>query len=200
MFDINVPLPQWIASQIIGAIILVIVIFAFQAKTKARTLVFFCCGSALWIVSTLLVENYVGTAVYGVGFLRNLALLWLATKGKNAPKWVSSVILAICIALTIAAIIPTRTWWFDWILLAATVFRVYGAWREGIHWIRTTALVFLPLIIFNHLWFANYTGAIVEFVGLVSIIVFYARFLRKRKTVDKCHCEEPATKQSLKCH
>ncbi|MCL2755999.1 MAG: YgjV family protein [Firmicutes bacterium] len=194
MFELDFGSWQWVISQLVGIIAIVLVVFAFQSKTKKRALFLFCLTSALWAISSALVENYVATAIYATFMLRNAAFLWLETKGKNSPGWVSGLILGICILISVVAVIYTRVWWFDWLLLGANVLKVYGAWRRGIHWIRVVNFVFLPLIIFNHFWFSNYMGVIGESVALISVTIFYMRFFANRKKINNQQNNESTIK------
>jgi len=181
MFEIEVDLWRWILSQALGLISLGLVIYAFQCKSKTRTLICFSIGAFNGTIATILLGNYVGAAIMLILATRNAAFAWLSYKGDKVPKSLSIVILVFFMVAATIAIYFTRVWWFDWVLMVLTVFRIYGTWRKGIHWVRLTGYPFCTALIINHIFFSNLMGVIIESFALISITIFYIRYFRSKK-------------------
>ena len=199
-FTFDVSLGRWIASQIVGLISLIIVFIAFQSKTKKKTLFFMCIGSACGVIGFALLGNYVMAGIFISVLARNLVFLWLEIRyiktGKELKKSLSLPLLVIFIAMTVVGMwIPFDGWWFDWLLLAASILSLIGKWMKGPHWIKLSVVPWAMFGMYNSFVFRNLMGILIELVVLTSIAMFYVKWLRSKKAsveeVVEENTEEP---------
>jgi len=184
-FDIIVELWQWILSQVIGVFSLVMMFISFQAKTKSRVLTIMCIGVTSGIIGLSLLENWVMVGLLSVTLVRNLTFIYLDKKDSEIPKDFSVFVLVLFMLLATYTVFWTNRWWFDWLLLGATLFSTYGKWAKGIHLIRISSVTFSALAIVNAVEFHNLMGILIDIVIICSIGFFYIKFFRNKKSTAK---------------
>ena len=182
MFEINVGLWQWVTSQILGFIILIIVVIAFQVKRKTITLALISCAILIGLAMHALLENWIALALGIVTFVRFLTFLWLELreeKGRSVnPKLSLAILLFFCAALVIATILTHGGQWFSWVFLAGNIIATYGFWAKGPHLMRLSNIQISILIIINSIMFQNPMNVLIETFVLASIAIFYIRYFR----------------------
>ena len=171
---------RWIASQILGLVALCTVFISFQQKTKVRTLLFSSIGQLLGIIAMSLLLNWVLAGIFAISLIRNLTFILLDKKAKRISDTVSISVLCFFLICTTLIVFFTREWWFDWLLLVASLFSTYGKWAKGIHLIRISAVCFAMLSIVNHIIFSNLMAILIEATLLTSIAVFYVRYFTNK--------------------
>ncbi|MCL2570157.1 MAG: YgjV family protein [Firmicutes bacterium] len=179
MFNFDVPLWQWIVSQILASIALISIIYAFQSKTKARTMFFVAVFNFLMTFSVMLLSNWVLVGIYSVAVFRDLVFLW---REKKYPKNTALSYVTLVVFLGASSIIGffTWDWWFDTFIIVLGLFVIFGSWAKGVHLIRISRFVFCIITIINHIIFLNIIGVGIEVFVIVSITVFYIRFIKKK--------------------
>jgi len=186
--ELQVPVWQWGLSQGLGVVILILVVFAFQAKRKIVTLSLISACLAISVISNSLLLNWVAVALGGVTLLRFLCFIWLEARGERVQRWVSvSVLFFFLIACAVSVVVLEIIGlghWFNWVLLAGNLFSTYGGWAKGVHLVRISNIQISILIIINALMFNNFMSIIIEAFALASIAIFYWRWLRKKTNTE----------------
>ncbi|MCL2570286.1 MAG: YgjV family protein [Firmicutes bacterium] len=183
MFEFDVPLWQWILSQVIAVINLGLVFFAFQVKNKTRTLLIFAFVLFLGVWMNVLLENYVPAGMLGVSALRNVAYAWLERR-REVWKKASVVILFAFILLSAGSLYFTFTGhWFDFVIGGGIILVTYTSWARGIHRIRFGQIIMSCIWIVNSVMFQNYIQIITDIIIIGSIILFYVRYLRAKEKI-----------------
>lgn len=177
MFDIEVT-SLWIASQVFACAGLICIVYAYQVKDKVKTLVGIGIASLFGVVSFALLGNWVVVMLVFFAAIRCFVFAHIEKRnesGNPMNRRTSFFIMLGFMLLTIIAVAIVREWWFDWILLLASCFLIYGNWAEGIHMIRISGLVYAFLAIINHVIVGNLVAIIIEVFAAVSIILFYVK-------------------------
>jgi len=185
-FD-EISLTFWIFSQIFALIALVIIIWAFQVKSKSRTLALIVIFNSLMAASTALLGNWLMVGIYCVAALRDVVFLWREKKyPDNRNISLATLLSFIIIAVAIAAF--TIDWFADAPLLILAVviqimalFIIYGSWAKGIHMVRISRISFSIFVGINHVLFLNFTGVVIEAVSITTVTIFYVRFFAKKR-------------------
>jgi len=183
-FEINVDLWQWILSQALGLVGVVLLFITFQAKTKSRMLFLQAIAVLIGAVSTALLENYVLTGLLVFAAVRNFIFLGLDKYEKRVSKLFSYFTLAILLASVVLIVIFTRTWWYDWVIMVFALLTTQAKWMKGEHLIRITSLMYSIIVIVNHIAFMNLMGLVIDVVIIISIVLFYIK-LKSRATQSR---------------
>jgi len=201
--NIDVPVwPNWIVSQIIGFIAVVIGMYAMLAKRKTDTMFFAAISGLFLSLSLMLLLNWVVVAIFLMSSTRNFFFAWCESrreKGKEVKPQITLAATVVFMIATVVAVAFTWTWWFDWILLASSLFIIYGAWAKGRHKIRIAFFTYDALIIVNYVVFFNPIGLVMSLMLMSATTIFYIRYFRNKKkkaqiaNVSNVVLDEPVT-------
>ena len=192
----GVNMSLWIVSQIFAALALVVIIYAMIfSKTKTKTLYAIIVFNILMIVSTALLKNWLPAGIYAVAIVRDFVFIWREKKHPINKNLAVATLVAFLIISTAVSCF-TINWSLPSLQLALAVaiqlmalFVIYGAWAKGIHLMRISRFSLNVFYIFNYIIFQNYVALMVSTFTLISIIVFYVRFLEKKRAQDKANPE-----------
>ena len=187
MFDFDIEWWQWGLSQFFGFIALCLMFYSLQTKNKTRTLLATVGSNLTLAISTALLYNWVLFGVLLVACVRDLCYLALKKSRFKLFHPVSIIVLVIFLGLTTTAVLLTRSnWWFNWVLLCTSLFIVFGYWMRNIHWLRISRFVASIALIVNHVHFSNITGIALDTASLISIIIFYIIFFKRKRKCQDC--------------
>ena len=190
MFDFNVPLWQWILSQVFAFVALSCMFYSLQTKNKVRTLLATVASNLTMAIATALLFNWVLVGVLVVACFRDLAYLGLKKKPFPLKHPLSIATLIFFLGATTTAVLLTRgDWWFNWVLLFTSTFIVFGYWLRNIHWLRISRLIACIALIYNHIHFSNLIGIIMDSSAILSIIIFYIVFVVRKNKKQPCNEE-----------
>ena len=184
VFTINEPLYLWIPSQVLATISIVFIIWSFWLKDKAKFLIFQSLALLMFIGSLALLQNWVFMGILSVALVRNVCYFALERKGL-LRKWqglatmIFFVLATTAVVVTIAVVIGHR--WVDWPLLVTGVGFVVAVYMKNSHPVRIMALLQAPFLFYNHVYFQNIVGIILESIIVISVFVFYAKSFAQAK-------------------
>ena len=183
MPELNVPLWQWGISQAFGLVALVLAFYAFQVKSRTKTLTAVAIGCIFLSVSAALLHNWVVAGLILVATVRSFTFAWFEKYGKpkKSHERAAFACMILFMALSAVVVVFTWEWWFDWIVLFGSCLFIYGNWAKGIHPIRIASAVGALIHMTNHIIFLNIMGALIELSIFISVLAFY---LVKRKYKD----------------
>jgi hypothetical protein len=184
--NIELPVVLWmfIVSQIFGAINIFIAFIKYQYKDKAKTLKLSAVGNVFKALNYAFLMNFSLAGLKVVSVFKNLS--FSKTSKGEVKRWLSiSIFIFFCLIST--AIVVWAWWlsgiWFEWVVLAVVLLANYGKWAKGVHLIRITQLFYCSVMIINGLFFfLNFTSIIKAVAVIISILVFYVRFFKKKCT------------------
>jgi len=186
--------PDWITSQIIGFIAVLVGMYSLLVKRKTDTLMFGGFTSLFIALSVALLLNWVVFFISILAAVRNFLFAWFEyrkEKGREVKPQITFAAMLVFIVATIVAIAFTWEWWFDWILLVVTILIIYGSWAKGIHKIRIALITFDTLMIINFIIYFSILGIIMSAIFLSAGVAFYMiYFYRKRKSINSRNIEK----------
>jgi len=181
--QLHVELWQWIVSQVLAGVILVLTVWGFSIRSKRNSLALFVVCGIISVPMNILLENWI-MMYFSIFFIvRNAAFWLLEVRGERVSLQTSFYIF---VALTaIAVVIVALVWshWFDWVLLSGTLATGFGKWlsgNRGVHGMRITKTYKCLLVIVNSIMFLNAVKVLVQLITLIAIGVFYVRFFRRK--------------------
>jgi len=181
-FQIHVDLWVFVLSQILGLIYVGIVFYALQIKDKSKTLKWYAIGNIFTIISNALLLNFVIVGTKSVSFFKNISFSHLQKNRGKVSKLVSVGTLVFFI--TIAFVVGIFTWnglWFNWLIISALAISYFSEWHENVHLLRFGMLLYVGMVFVNALMFFNIASMIECIITLIAVIVFYVRYIKKRK-------------------
>jgi len=185
VLSINVDLwPHWITSQIIAFIAVLLGMYSLLRKRKTETLLYGAFVPLFLALSVLLLDNWVVFYILLLAGVRNFLFSWFALReeqGRPINPKITFLAMLSFMAATIVAVAFTWEWWFDWLLLASSLFIIYGGWAKGIHKMRIGFFSYDSLVIVNFIVYLNVIGILMSVLLLGSTVVFYIRYFKKRK-------------------
>lgn len=188
MPELTASLPIWIISQIFGVFSVAATVCGFQFKKKRNTLIAISIGNLFTVIATALLSNWVVVSLMSAACLRNLTFAFLEhrrEKGKNVNVRTSFALMILFMVITIIPVTFFWEWWFDWILLASSLFIIFGIWIQGIHTHRIASIIYDSLVIVNHVKFLNVIGIVQALIIQASKAIFYFRFFREKKNTSQ---------------
>lgn len=161
--------------QFLGAVALMFVLFAWNAKTRKSIILLQSVNLVLFIVHYLLLSASVGAIMCGVVLVRNFIFFYKGEKAwANNSIWLYSFIVISVVTLAI--------FWNGWITLlpvAGVVLGCYAMWKDRPADMRLlmliTCLLWLPYTIV----IKSYPGILSQFVGILAILMGIYRHDRK---------------------
>lgn len=184
MPELPVVLWMFIISQFFGLINILIALFRYQYKDKAKTLRLAAVGNIFKSLNYAFLLNWSLAGLKVVSIAKNLIFAKTSAPDSKIKFWKSfSIFLFFCAVST--AVVFVTWWhtrlWFEWVILGAVLLANFGKWAKGIHLIRGTAVVYRGVMIVNSiLFFLNPTNLIKAVVVIGSITVFYCRLLAEK--------------------
>ena len=112
----------FIISQVVGAISILVGCAGYLVKSKIWLLIILSIANLLAAVASGFLQNWI---IVGIGMLavaRGVVLVLLHKYNVRQYSWLSVAVLVAFVAALVVIVVYTRTWWFDWILLAAGAF------------------------------------------------------------------------------
>ena len=187
MFDFDVELWQWIVSQVFGFFALALMFYSLQTKCKIRTLLATIGSNITFAIATALLTNWVLTGILLVAVFRDFAYIWLDKKGYPKAHPMSLIVLFTFISLTVLVVILTMgDWWYNWLILAGSIFIITGYWTRNIHLIRSSRITHAIIAIINHVVFSNLMGLLLDGASIISIIIFYIFWIDCKRRCKHC--------------
>ena len=192
----GVNMPLWIVSQIFAALALAAIVYAMAiSKTKVKTMIAIVFYNVLMLVSTALLANWLFVGIYSVSIVRDSFFIWREKKFPD-NKALAYATLVLFLIVSIVVSVFTIDWGLSSPQLALAIviqimalFIIYGAWAKGVHMIRISRFAFNVFSILNYFIFKNYVAILSSTFTLISIIVFYVRYFRKKRAQDKANPE-----------
>ena len=189
--NINVPMWQWWISQAIGIVGLFVLFACWQAKAKNRTLLLVTLARCLSAVAAAFLDNWIMSAFFAISAVRGGCFMWVNANradATRAKKNISLGFLGLFVVVTAAFMIFTRTWWFDWILITLAVMFTIAEWMKDIHIMRVVQFVVSAATIVNMVRFVNPIGVIQATAVMLSIVVFYVRWVVRKRRSPQSTC------------
>jgi len=183
LFEIHVDLWQWILSQAIGVVAFGLLFVAFQQKSKPRQLMWQSVVNFLTMFASLLLLNWIAFGIASVAFLKN-GTFALTSKNK-ASKSLRTFFFVLFTTLNVAVMVLT---WvlvsfhiIDVFLLVGIVAVNWGKSFGNIHSLNIPAFSNSIFLTINAIMFRDAMGVLKGAVAIISIIVFYFKFFKKRQ-------------------
>lgn len=169
------PINFWLI-QLIGAVALLFIVLAWNAKTRKRILDLQGLGGAVFVIHFLLLGAQVGALMNAVTFLRNLVF---AQKG--VKKWANSgVWLYVFIILSGGALLFFWQGWPSILPVVGVIIGTYGMSRDNPKDIRffilLASLAWVPYAIIVH----SYSGLITQVISIAGLLIGMFRLDRKK--------------------
>lgn len=186
-FVITGPLYLWILSQVAVFFSICFAVWSYLVKDRSKTLFintiacFFLCGSCM------LLSNWVLAGLLVLAMVRNI-FFWILdkrpTKYNNYIRWAGVFLLLVA---TVLIVVFLRTWWFDWVMLAANIYIIIVMSINNIHWLRSAFILGDSASIVNHLNVFNIIGIVQCCIQIVANLIFYVLFFtsKKRKKTEQ---------------
>ena len=172
---------EYIFSQILAFIALIMYVLAFQSKSKNRLLAYFVTANLLMAIGFVLLQSWIAVSLFSIAALRMLAFFVL--EKKKPKQWVSTATLIVFITANIVATYFTATWWYDYFLLVGACAFTFGAWKKGEHIVRLTNVFHATLLIVHNALIANWMGIATMSACIISVAIYYVRKYGKKSTV-----------------
>jgi len=200
LFQISVPLWQYILSQAFGFTYLAIMFMALQYKKKSTTLRLYAVGNVFSIISNGLLLNFVLVGTKGVSLFKNISFSYIQDNREKIHRVDSIFVLVLFVTLAYA--VGIFTWggfWFNWVIISALAFSYFGEWHKNVHLLRIGTLVYVAAVFVNALMFANFADMLMCIVTVIAVVVFYVDFFRNRKkrNPDTQHHEPSAQEATI---
>ncbi len=171
---------NWIVSQILAFIALVLVIVSFQQNDAKRLLVFRNIATFFSFIGLCFLGNISAVIMCGAGVIRNLTSLYFVTKekvNKNIKLLASILIVILLIVLNII-------YWeniYNIFSIAVGTMNVVTFMQENAKLIRKFSLISGSLATIYCLLIYSPINALIELFGLASAIVGIIRLDIKKK-------------------
>jgi len=179
----GISLNIWILSQVFTLFALISIVIALTAKKKSKTLLFTIIFNAFSTVGSIFLQNWILAGIVGVATFRDIVFLLRETYAPD-NKLLSLFTLILFLAISFTVSWLTNNWWFDFLLMAAALFIIYGSWAKGVHLIRISRIVFCVLAIVNRAMRFDVIGIVIEVVCIVAIIYFYIKYFKIQKEFE----------------
>jgi len=192
-FSIEVPMWQFITSQVFGVGMLVFDMIGFSVRRKSRTFLCFAIAWIFGIVMFALLGDWIGVGLGISGLIRNCMFLFLETRKKEVTKVVSISALMFCLVLSaLPFVIFHESDWLHWVFAVFAIATVYGAWAKGIHVIRILNVFYFSIFIIHSAYFFNISNIIYNSIMILTIFIFYVRFFTKKpeREGEEVHANE----------
>jgi len=190
MFDFSnlpVPLWLWILSQVVGLGVLILTIIGFQMKRKAWLLAFLAAANALSATMQALLTNFVMAGLAAIVVVRLLVYAWLQAKRKKVPLWLDISIVVFFLAANVPVTLFTARWWFDWLFFGFVTIATFAQWLSNSHAVRISPVPVIAMTLVAAFFYSNPISIITESLALISVAIFYGRFLFSKKVrQNKC--------------
>ncbi len=162
--------------QLIGAVALVFITLAWNAKTRKKILNLQSFGVGIFVVHYLLLGAVTGAVMSGVTLLRNLIFVQ-----KGNKKWASSKVwLPLFIILSVITLLIFWQGWPSILPALGVIIGTYGISRESPKEIRFSmllaSLLWIPYTIIVH----SYSGLVTQLISTVGLLVGMFRLDRKK--------------------
>lgn len=170
---------NWIISQILAFISLVLVIISFQQKGAKKLIIFRNIATLFSFAGLCFLGNLSAIIMCGAGVIRNLVSLYFATKGgsKNKKIFASSLIVLLLIVLNII-------YWnniFNVFSIIVGTMNVVTFMQDNAKLIRKFSVISGTLATIYCLLIFAPVNAVIELFGLISAIVGIIRLDIKKK-------------------
>jgi len=181
LFDIHVPLWQWILSQALGVISFAFVFIAFQQKEKSKQLMWQVIINAFVIAASILLLNWIIVGVSSVALTKNFTFMLTSKRETTKSLLIFFFILFSVLNITTMAI----TWHFasfhiiDIFLLIGLIAVNYGKALGSIHMMKIPAFSNASFKLVNAIFFRDVMGVLLCSIAIGSIAVFYFNIIRK---------------------
>lgn len=164
--------------QSVGAIALIFVIFAWNARTRKNILYLQSVNIALFIFQYLLLGAYIGAVIQVIIFTRNLVF---AKRGEK--KWADNPLWPfLFMALSIISLI---IFWQGWISLLPVIGVIVGTYgisksqpKTMRRYILSTSLVWIPYDLLIH----SYSGFANDIISYIAVLIGMYRLDREKKS------------------
>lgn len=168
---------MFLASQVIGVIIIIIAIISVQFKNKTKLLFLQSLMNILKVFSLLLVGGVSGAVSQGVGALRKI---WFF---KNSRKNKLNSILSLLFFCSLAIITGIITWegMLSLLPISGIIFATYGLWQENIFVLRYFCLLASINFAIYSFIVSAYTNGLSELFIIVSTLISLLRFYISNK-------------------
>jgi len=182
--NIPVAMWQWVLSQAIGVVGLVLLFTCWQIRNKVKTLSVVTVARILSTITSALLENWILAIFFAISAVRGVIFTWLEVrraKGREPHKYITFGLLIGSLAAAGIFMGLTVVWWFDWVLFGLSLVFIFAEWFHGIHFMRGAQFALSSAMIVNAWFFANIMGIAKAVAVIGSIIVFYIRADIKRR-------------------
>jgi len=171
---------MFITSQVFGVLALIAFFITFQAKKKVSLIIW--NGIALFLIAVMFafLLNWVVVAIVLISVIRNIVLFWYEKKGDAIPKWINFCTMFLFMIATAVAGGLTWYFWYDWILVTASVATIPAIWYNRLHLFRIALLVYAITLLIHNIITTNWMGIAIEVSSITSNIVFYTRLSIKK--------------------
>ncbi len=153
--------------QAIGAIALVFIVLAWNAKERKKIFMLQSVNLVFFIVHYLLLSAYAGAAMCTVVLARNFVFMY-----KTEKKWASHP--AWLYGFMVAAIGVLAIFWNGWVTalpVLAVVISMYAMWKDKPAQMRffmlISCIVWIPYVLIVQSW----PGLVSQIIGVIGILI-----------------------------
>lgn len=164
--------------QVIGAIALIFIVLAWNAKNRKNIFILQSVNLAFFIVHYLLLSAYAGAAMCTVVLARNFVFMH-----KTEKKWASHI--AWLYGFIIVAIGVLIIFWNGWVTILpvlGVVISMYAMWKDKPAQMRffmlMSCIVWIPYTLIVQSW----PGLFSQIIGVIGILVGMYRLDRNNKS------------------
>lgn len=166
----------WI-GQAIGVIAMVESFFIFQVTDRKKMVALKLVDDVLWVTHFILIGGYTAALTTGIAVFREIVFYF-----KGNKKWASSIFWAFLFSLAFAACAPL-TWTNIFSLFPATA-SIVSTWVFWVNKTEAAKIIQLPsalcMLVYS-IVYSSYSGALTQLITVVSIALFFTRYLINKK-------------------
>jgi len=195
MFEIylHVPLWQWVVSQALIAVLIVVNFIGWQQKDNTKLLWYQVVFNLIAATANTFLFNWVAVAVGTVGALRQLAFIWVNRRKKAAvgdeiaekhAYNLSILILVVFSIINVTTLYLAMENAYGYVIIATRLLVNWAMWTGDLHKNKiVTGVIWSSVMIVNAAMFLNIVGIVQYSMIITSIAIFYIR-RRKAKLAE----------------
>jgi len=192
----------FIAAQVLGVITICFEFASYQIKDKTRYFLITGIGSFFWMTMFIAIGMATGMSTQislivasSYSAIRNIVFYRIFSKDTPQSKeagliFLLAMIVVALIAGTLSVVnAPEQVRWLHALGMVAALSFVVGQYLPGVHYVRVTVVIYAMVVLLTQTpinilygdfrW--NIMGILIESAKIVSVTVFYVRFIHEPK-------------------
>ncbi|MCL2176883.1 MAG: YgjV family protein [Firmicutes bacterium] len=194
---------MFLTAQIFGALALVSFFITFQIKKRRYLLLWLTIGNTFLSLNYLFMGLWFGVVLGLLGAFRSIVFLMIERREREAREYRVSqkaagvqtpwqkieifglCFLIFCLILNTVFLSITAENLLHWIILVVAIIFITSTYLESKHFIRIISIVYSSLLLALNVQIQNYMMIALEITILMSILIFYVRFVGERVKGNK---------------